>query len=333
MKKNILSPKQALNKAYQKVTVHRKDFELFKKSLSNLLINIDLKEGEDNNKSHLKDFLDDTYYKGKHLINVKNKTDLVIYLENKQESKSGVLFEVKRPGNKSEMISKNNLNNKALHELVLYYLDERTNNKNDEIKYLIASNIFEWFIFDAVIFENLFYKNKEFLKEYDNWKNDLKVSSNTDHFYNEIAKPYLDKIKNEMSYTHFNLNDFKKLLEKTDKESEKKLIPLYKILSPVHLLKQPFANDSNSLDKNFYNELLYLIGLEEVRDKNKKIIRRKGKENRNSGSIIENAIQILTTDNALEKIPDVAKYGTTKDEQYFNVALELTLTWINRILF
>lgn len=333
MKKNILTPKQALNKAYQKVTVHRKDFDLFKKSLSNLLMNIDLKESEDNNKSHLKDFLDETYFKGKHLINVKNNTDLVIYLENKQESKSGVLFEVKRPGNKSEMVSKTNLNAKAFQELILYYLNERTVNKNDEIKYLIATNIFEWFIFDAVLFENLFYKNKDFLKEYDLWKNDLKVSSNTDHFYNEIAKPYITQIKEEISYTNFNLNDFKKFLDKTDKESEKKLIPLYKILSPVHLLKQPFANDSNSLDKNFYNELLHLIGLEEVKDKNKKIIRRKEKEKRNNGSILENAIQILITENALNKITDIQKYGSSKEEQYFNVALELTLTWINRILF
>jgi hypothetical protein len=33
----------------------------------------------------------------------------------------------------------------------------------------------------------------------------------------------------------------------------------YKLFSPEHLLKLPFANDSNSLDKEFYNELLYII--------------------------------------------------------------------------
>jgi len=333
MKNNILTPKQALNKAYQKLTIHRNEFNLFKENLTKLLQNIDHDESEENVKNHLKDFLNDSFYSGKHLLNTKDKADLVIYLENKQESKSGVLFEVKRPSNKSEMVSKTNLNTKALQELILYYLNERTQDKNDDIKYLVATNIYEWFIFDAVVFENIFYKDKKFVKEYEHWKNDRKVSSNTDHFYNEIAKPQIEKIKGDISFAYFSLKDYKILLDKSDKESEKKLIPLYKILSPIHLLKQPFANDSNSLDKNFYNELLHLIGLEEVKDKNKKIIRRKEKDNRNSGSLIENAIQILTTDNALDKIPDVNKYGTTKDEQYFNVALELTLTWINRILF
>lgn len=333
MNSTILTPKQALNKAYQKLTIHRNEFNLFKENLTKLLQNIDHDESEENVKNHLKDFLNDSFYNGKHLLNTKDKADLVIYLENKQESKSGVLFEVKRPSNKSEMVSKTNLNTKALQELILYFLNERTQDKNDDIKYLVATNIYEWFIFDAVVFENLFYKDKKFVKEYEHWKNDRKVSSNTDHFYNEIAKPQIEKIKDEISFAYFSLKDYKKLLDKSDKESEKKLIPLNKILSPTHLLKQPFANDSNSLDKNFYNELLHLIGLEEVKDKNKKIIRRKENGNRNSGSLIENAIQIITTDNALDKINEVTKYGETKEEQLFNVALELTLTWINRILF
>jgi hypothetical protein len=52
---------------------------------------------------------------------------------------------------------------------------------------------------------------------------------------------------------------------------DNKLIPLFKILSPTHLLKLPFANDSNTLDKGFYTELLYLIGLEEVKEGSKKL--------------------------------------------------------------
>lgn len=45
---------------------------------------------------------------------------------------------------------------------------------------------------------------------------------------------------------------------------EKRLISLYKFFSLIHLLKEPFANDSNSLNKEFYRELLYILGLEET---------------------------------------------------------------------
>jgi hypothetical protein len=266
MNLKTLTPKQSLNKAYRKATVFREEFELFRDNLATLLSNIDHEEREENHKIHLKTFLDNTYYSGKHLINSKDTTDLVIYLENKQSSNAGVLLEVKRPTNKAEMISVEELNKKALHELVLYYLQERIEKKNDEIKYLIATNIYQWFIFDAVYFEKLFFKNKTLVSDYTKWKSDQKVSGSTSHFYNEIVKPYIESITDEIPCTYFNIDKYKKYLSKADSESEDNLIPLYKILSPVHLLKQPFANDSNSLDRKFYHELLHIIGLEEVKE-------------------------------------------------------------------
>ena len=42
----------------------------------------------------------------------------------------GILFEVKKPGNKSEMPTCENINTKAFHELILYYLRERITNIN-----------------------------------------------------------------------------------------------------------------------------------------------------------------------------------------------------------
>ncbi|MEJ7678432.1 MAG: hypothetical protein WKG06_11345 [Segetibacter sp.] len=93
-------------------------------------------------------------------------------------------------------------------------------------------------------------------------------------------------------------------LRDSDKENDNELIPLFKVFSPTHLLKLSFANDSNSLDKGFYNELLYLIGLEEVKEGNKKIIRRKQQGKRNDGSLIENAIVQLNTENCIHKVTD-----------------------------
>ena len=62
------------------------------------------------------------------------------------------------------------------------------------------------------------------------------------------------------------LKEVEKVILKKDAKEDKRLIDLYKILSAEHLLKKPFANDSNSLDTKFYTELLHIIGLEEKKD-------------------------------------------------------------------
>lgn len=72
--------------------------------------------------------------------------DLAIRLDKTIKSNIGLLIEVKSTTNKGEMISNDNLNRKALQELLLYYLKERVNKKNNDIKYLIATNIHEFFI-------------------------------------------------------------------------------------------------------------------------------------------------------------------------------------------
>ena len=94
-----------------------------------------------------------------------------------------------------------------------------------------------------------------------------------------------------------------------------------------------FANDSNSLDKNFYNELLHIIGLTEVKDGGKKLIKRHEKPNRNDGSLLENAILQLESEDKLNYISNLKQYGESRDEQLFSIGLELTITWVNRILF
>ncbi|WP_413173353.1 Eco57I restriction-modification methylase domain-containing protein [Anabaena azotica] len=92
-------------------------------------------------------------------------------------------------------------------------------------------------------------------------------------------------------------------------------------------------NDNNSLNKKFYSELLHIIGLTEIQESGKKIIRRKKESERYSGSLIENT---LTQPEFLEKISrleNLYQFGDTYQEQIFQIALELIITWINRILF
>ena len=216
----------------------------------------------------------------------------------------------------------------------MYYLRERIEHHNNDIKYLVITNIYEWFVFDAPEFERLFFKNSTLIKEYKAWVAKQKVSTNNDLFYNEIAKPFIASASTEeIEFTYFDIREFEKPLRDSDKNNDNKLIPLFKILSPTHLLKLSFSNDSNTLDKGFYNELLYIIGLEEVKEGNRKLIRRRQQGKRNDGSLLENTIVQLDTENCLHKVSNRQSYGETSEEQIFSVALELCITWINRILF
>jgi len=329
---NISELQASLNKAYRLISPLRKDLDQFKKNLKLLLSLIDEKESEENVKIHLMDFLKNTFFHPDHLIATKGKTDFVIHLGKDASTPAGVLFEVKRPSNTADMVTETNLNTKAMHELVLYFFRERTKDKNNSLTHLVITNIYEWFIFDAQLFERIFTKNVQLQKAYKEWANNQKVSSSTDHFYKEIAKPFLDEFDKEISFTYFNFKKFIPLLE-SNNTNDNKLIPLYKFFTPVHLLKLPFLNDSNSLDKGFFAELLHIIGLEEVKDSGRKIIRRLPEGRRQPASFIENTIDILEVENALQKVPSELLHGATREEQLFNVSLELSITWINRILF
>ncbi len=328
----LVNPRKSLNKAFLKQKPLRSEIELFKKNLIRLLDKIDEIEREENQKNHIRDFLRDTFYKETNEINTKDTKDLVIHLGKTNKDKVGVIIEAKRPGNKTEMLSLARPNSKALQELVLYYLRERIEENNIDIKYLIATNVYEWYIFEATTFEKLFYRNKAFVKQYEQWRDGQKVTRDTNLFYNDIARPFIDSLTDEIACTHFDIRKYETILRNENKEDDKSLIALQKLLSPNHLLKVPFTNDSNSLNEKFYKELLHIIGLEEVKEGSKNIIQRKI-ANRQSGSLLENTINILEIDDSLRRIRDKAAYGETREDQLFNIALELCLTWINRVLF
>lgn len=325
------SPKRALNKAFLKHRPLRKEINLFKENLLTLLNSIDEIEREENQKNHVRDFLRDTYYKGKFEINTKDTKDLVIHTGKTNKDTVGVIIEAKRPSNKNEMLSFDNPNAKAFQELVLYYLRERIEENNTDIKYLIATNIYEWYIIEASFFENLFNRNKSFVKSYKDWRDKKKVTTDTGLFYNDIAKPFIDSINEDFPCIYFDIRNYEKVLKNPDLNDEKQLITLYKILSPYHLLKEKFQDDSNKLDEKFYKELLHIIGLEEAKEGSKSLIRRK-KTKANEGSLIENTIAILNNE-SFNKVENKGQYGSTKQEMIFNIALELCITWVNRILF
>ncbi|WP_299986762.1 Eco57I restriction-modification methylase domain-containing protein [uncultured Pontibacter sp.] len=330
MQQNILRPRQALNKAYLRLKTSRSDMEAFKAALRTLLESINLNESEEHVKNHLRDFLKCAFY-DKYGVNTKGKTDLVIHIGPDTKSQAGVLLEVKRPTNKADMPTGDNLNYKAMHELVLYYLRERVEHKNHDLKQLIITNVHEWFVFDALEFDRLFYRNGQLKKDFVEWSQGKKSGNSTDFFYKEIVAPFIAGLSESITYTYVNLKEFEKPLKNKDLKDDVKLVALYKLLSPAHLLKEPFANDANSLDPGFYLELLHIIGLEEVKEGGRKLIRRKARPD--AGSLLEAAYQKLKSEDLVSGLDNPYTYGNTREEQLFNVALELCITWMNRILF
>ena len=327
MKLQLLQPNKSLNKAYLKEKVSRNDIETFKTNLITLLSKIDHSESEEHHKYPVADFLKDTWYKDRYEINTKGRTDFVIHNGKTTSDTVGVIIEVKSPSNQSEMISEAKPNKKAMHELILYYLRERVDANQVEVKRLVITNIWEWYIFDEAWFEKNIYRSR-LKKEYETYRHSGK---DTKFFFDSLAKPFLDELTEPIPCTHFDFRNYEKIVRNDNKKDDNKLIALYKLLSPAHLLKQPFANDSNSLDTKFYAELLHIIGLEEVKDGGKKLIQRKEKPD--TASLLESAIMKLEDKDCLRNITNLSAYGAARKEQLFNVALELCITWINRVLF
>ena len=332
MKPAILSLRKSINKSFLKVKPYRPEIEAFKQNLIRLIDRIDESESEEFHKNVLSEFLKDTFYSPDHYINTRGRFDLVIHTGKDTGSPVGVLFETKKPGDKTEMPSKENLNTKAFHELLLYYLRERITGNNLEIKYLIATDIREWFIFNASEFEKLFAGNKNLVRQFKDFEEGRLSGTTTDFFYKSIAEPFIRELDQEISVTHTDIREYERIIRNDDRQDDNKLIALYKIFSPGHLLKLPFINDSNTLDKSFYSELLHIIGLKETKEGSKKLIGRRPESERYPGSLIENTINILQHEDCLSQVKP-GEYGSSRDEQLYHMALELVITWINRILF
>ncbi len=325
-----LSISQSLRKEHRHQPIDKASFDNFKIALSKLFRNINDGQREETQKEHLKMFLVESFY-GNYYAASEEDIDLVVKTGSSFKNDSALLIEAKSTINRAEMITTNKLNGKALQELLYYYLHERELKGNINLKYMIVNNVYEFFIFDAHEFERKFYNNKALLKKFHDFKDGRLSGNKTGFFYEKIASEYIAKAEENLECTHFDLRDYEKYL-KDEIKGKKKLEELYKIFSDTHLMKKPIRNDSNTLNQDFYNELLHIIGLQEMKVDNKPVIVRLQEEDRNSASLLENTIKQLSGLHPYTKAT-WKNYGETADERIFNVALELCITWINRILF
>lgn len=323
------TPTQALDLAFRRQKPTRAQLDDFQQAQAHLLQAINPKESEEHLKKLLVDFLAHPSVLGTaYYLNVSKRRDLVIRTGPKEAAPVGTIVEVKRAANSAEMVTPHDLNRKAFHELLLYYLEDRRDGHADNLRRLVITNGYEWFVFDALDFDRLFWRNTALKNDFLNWATGKKAGKTTEYFYTSIAQPSLASLGVELAFTYLDL--------RLPTTSERDLLTRAKVFQAPHLLKAPFAQDANTLNRAFYEELLYLIGLEEVPDKGRKLIKRVAPaEREQAGSLLRNTIDVLESEDRLTNLPPAERnaYGPTHEAQLFGVALELCLTWVNRLLF
>lgn len=304
--------KDILNKQLLRHKPTSEQFSDFTEALRNLTDSIQPNETEEHNKDYVKEFLRAAFYGKTNLVNTAGYIDCAIYQTKEANSPIEVIIEAKAPTNKSEFPSIHNLNCRAMQELVLYFMRQRFKENNISLKHLIMTNGNEWFIIDATEFEKHFADDTKFVKLYNEFDRNELLFSGTRDFYTEIAKPKIDKVKQDINFSYIDIRTLK---------SDTAKLRFYRIMQPAHLLKSITFTDTNKLNTAFYNELLYIIGLEEHKVDGKNVIERKPQGQRNTYSLLESTIYQLID------------YGITDEKEQFDLALNLVITWINRILF
>lgn len=320
--KHILTPSQSIQKSYLRQPTDMGELENFRCQLEILLNELNPTDPEESNKGRVKTFLEQTLWPSTtYEINASEKTDLTI--KDKNIGRNVVLFEFKKV-NSAEMVTKDNLVKKAMFELVLYYILEEHEKKNTSIKHLVISDGYKYFIFEKAEFWELFGKDRKLVSE-------IKSSENTanekrEYIYNQIIRPKVEAVKDKLSFTFVDLETIAKETSAADIIAKPRFKALFKLFSPIHLQKLPFAEDHNTLNRKFYTELLYIMGLEERGEKHQ--IQRLEAKKRQAYSVFEQAYALL------------ADYDITTDkvtgreiDARFETALGLVIVWINRTLF
>ncbi|MFP6033875.1 Eco57I restriction-modification methylase domain-containing protein [Helicobacter pylori] len=280
-------------KKHNPQTPTKETIENFEKEINSLLENAPRQDDEEFQKNEINKFLKNAYG---YDCNTSKKVDSAIYVDGEVR----VLIEVKALNKKTEF-PKNRENplSKAFCQMVLYFLEEIEKEKNNSLKHTIICNAHEFFLFDCK--DLLFLKeDKRIKKFYKNYAKKEGTDSSKPKFYKDLEQYLQEDFQGELPYTHFNLSSY----------DPKELPLIYQVLSHEVLLKQRKTLDANTLNKDFYEELLYILGLEEQNDKGKILI----KPSRTKNSLSD----------ALK-----GSYNNLDDEE----VMALLIAWNNRILF
>ena len=312
MKLNIKTPRNFINPLLSRKSIDEAAFNQFTQALANyqktLIEQVADKQSEPNIVTNaLKPFFDELGYQSQaHSQSGQSGIDLALV----KTHQPAVIIEAKVPNSK-DMISAGDLNKKSFHEAILYFMREREKD-NHALFHIIVTDFYHWFVFDAKDFDRLFWRNPAIKKIYDTHSNPALLGSTTAEFY-QLLERELPQIKADLlDHEHIDCAYFNLQQPATEKER----IAIYKLLSADNLLKEFNPNDANSLNREFYNELLYILGLEETKEGGKKVI---GKASQaQHGTLFENISNKLVQYQKPHEFEDVIK---------------LIIIWMNRVLF
>ncbi|WP_139522358.1 class I SAM-dependent DNA methyltransferase [Helicobacter pylori] len=279
-------------KKYNPKEPKKETIENFEKEINSLLENAKRQDDEEFQKNEINKFFLKTYG---YDCNTDEKVDSAIYVG----KEAWVLIEVKALNNRNEFPKdRENPLSKAFCQMVFYFLKEIE--KNNSLKHAIICNAHEFFLFDCKDLLNLFQNHKRITKLHEDCTKKEGTDPSTKRFYSDLEEYLKKDFKGELRYTHFNLSSY----------DPKELPLIYQVLSHEVLLKQRKTLDANTLNKDFYEELLYILGLEEQNDKGKILIKPSRTQNSLSGAL-------------------KGSYKNLDDEE----VMALLIAWNNRILF
>lgn len=278
----------------------------------------------------------------------KSEIDLALLKNNNVE----VIIEAKKPSNKEEMFSPENINCRALHECILYYLRERDENlltPNTSLTYIIITDFYQFYIFKSGEFRRLFESRqiKSLYKNFTEKKGLFHTSKSTknEDLYAELKKilssvGFLDSVRDSSKpsnspYTNpLNANPPQANPSHTNLSQENppqaniegyyfdlRTFDSLKPKDKAHiatLLSPEFLHDERTLDPNaisepFYRELLHILGLTEKEQR--KIDIDESQENSFAKHIFYKLERKIPKDSLLDSM------------------MNLIIIWLNRILF
>lgn len=270
-----------------KLDYFKRDIKWYRNEINNAKVK---GESEEHCKGILNKFLVNAFG---YNCNTSGKIDLVIKFDDNIKT----IIETKNYNNTLEMIDDNNYNNKAFYQTILYYYKSRKNkdNKDFNIDNIIITNFEKVYLFSKYDFEKLINDNQ--IVNYFN--ENSKVKNET--FY-KICGGFLENINLEVVGYKIDLFNDDDVL-------------IYRFFNSYNICSVKLVNDINSISNTFYKEIIYMMGLEEDKEKKLRL------------SNVDNSLIRITMD-VIRNSPD-----KTNENEIFDEALKLNIIWVNRILF
>lgn len=309
LKAQPLSPKDFFLPHFYKTPIGEAEFIAFQKHLQNYAKKLESSANQNEDflvANALAPLFQNLGFKAQAKYKQKGKSEIDLVL--KKDNQVAVIIEAKRSDSK-EIFKQENPTAKALLEAILYYLRERES-ANTSIQAIIITDFYGFYVFSARDFEEVFYKS--LAKFYANFSapNSL-FKGSTEEFYTQ-AKKILDSSELHINYLYLSVRE---ALNADFSFSASK--PIFKALSADFLLGEFNPNDANVLNERFYRELLYILGLVEVKQSGKILIKPDSRAHSSTQGNLYNAI--------MDKLP--------QDVCDFDNAMSFLVLWLNRVLF